>query len=157
VIGYLYVGTPEANAASVVAFRKGLGEGGFVEGATWSKPPTAAQKRATRAPTPQQTHQPTPPRPLNSTTNHLIFFANPLPRPSCFPLFTHAQKSQTPPTDCELVRELPAGRAEVQLMKNLVDRRFMKIQSAGCVPLSKQYFRPSVITDADRAALAAIK
>ena len=32
VIGYLYVGTPEANAASVVAFRKGLSEGGFVEG-----------------------------------------------------------------------------------------------------------------------------
>jgi hypothetical protein len=24
VIGYLYVGTPEANAASVVAFRKGM-------------------------------------------------------------------------------------------------------------------------------------
>ena len=32
VIGYLYVGTPEANAATVVAFRKGLSEGGFVEG-----------------------------------------------------------------------------------------------------------------------------
>ena len=42
-------------------------------------------------------------------------------------------------------------------MKNLEDHGFMKIKSAGRVPLSKQYFRRSVITDAGRAALAAIK
>src|SRR5262245_61844530 len=32
VIGYLNAGTPEANAATVIAFRKGLSEMGFVEG-----------------------------------------------------------------------------------------------------------------------------
>ena len=42
-------------------------------------------------------------------------------------------------------------------MKALEDQGFMKIKSAGRVPLGKQYFRRSVITDAGRAALAAIK
>jgi hypothetical protein len=42
-------------------------------------------------------------------------------------------------------------------MKNLEDSGLMKIKSAGRVPLGKQYFRRSVITDAGRAALAAIK
>ena len=42
-------------------------------------------------------------------------------------------------------------------MKNLEECGFMKIKSAGRVPDGKQYFRRSVITDAGRAALAAIK
>jgi putative tryptophan/tyrosine transport system substrate-binding protein len=32
VVGYLYAGTPEGGAMQAVAFRKGLGEAGFVEG-----------------------------------------------------------------------------------------------------------------------------
>ena len=32
VIGFLYVGSPEASASQVGAFRKGLGESGYVEG-----------------------------------------------------------------------------------------------------------------------------
>src|SRR4029453_11228395 len=32
VIGYLYAGTPEGGATQAAAFRKGLGEAGFVEG-----------------------------------------------------------------------------------------------------------------------------
>jgi hypothetical protein len=46
--------------------------------------------------------------------------------------------------------------AEYTNMKNLEDGGFMKIKSAGRVPLTKQWFRLSVITDAGRAAFAAV-
>jgi hypothetical protein len=42
-------------------------------------------------------------------------------------------------------------------MKNLEDRGLMKIKSAGRVSLTNCWFRRSVITDAGRMALAAIK
>jgi hypothetical protein len=40
-------------------------------------------------------------------------------------------------------------------MKNLEGRGLMKIKSAGRIPLTNQWFRRSVITDAGRDALAA--
>jgi hypothetical protein len=42
-------------------------------------------------------------------------------------------------------------------MKNLEDCGFMKIRSAGRVPITNQWFRRSIITDAGRVALAAIQ
>jgi hypothetical protein len=42
-------------------------------------------------------------------------------------------------------------------MKNLEDRGYMKIKSAGRVPVTNQWFRRSVITDAGRMALTAVK
>ena len=42
-------------------------------------------------------------------------------------------------------------------MKSLEDCGFMKIKSAGRDPLTKQWFRRSVITDAGRVAFAAVK
>jgi len=47
--------------------------------------------------------------------------------------------------------------AEYTNMKNLEDCGFMKIKSAGRVPLTNQWFRRSVITDAGRVAFAAVK
>jgi hypothetical protein len=47
--------------------------------------------------------------------------------------------------------------AEYTDMKNLEDCGFMKIKSAGRVPLTKQWFRRSGITDAGREAFAAVK
>jgi hypothetical protein len=46
--------------------------------------------------------------------------------------------------------------AEYTNMKNLEDGGFMKIKSAGRVPLTNQWFRRSVITDAGRVAIAAV-
>ena len=45
--------------------------------------------------------------------------------------------------------------ADYRAMKNLEDRGFMKLKSAGRVPLSQQYARQSVITETGRSALAA--
>jgi hypothetical protein len=47
-----------------------------------------------------------------------------------------------------------AWGVDYEAMKNLEDRGFMKIKSAGRVPQSQQYARRSVITEAGRAALA---
>jgi len=47
--------------------------------------------------------------------------------------------------------------AEYTNMKSLEDGGFMKIRSAGRVPVTNQWFRRSVITDAGRVAFASVK